>query len=211
MNIAGTQREQGGARGGVGGGWTHPSPFSLVSLSAHVTPRLDLLICREIDFEIKLLFFCRLVLKCLRKPQSKRIEIKQRINWLNPERRELLPISSVLCFPLAQPLLFFFFNCLIIHLRALIYPPSSALYVRPLCETFSWILNELVAYKVFLPGKAPIYGHVCLFFININPLGEERPYAVFSRTVPGTSLGVKSHCFSWSGSSATPRVKIQDN
>lgn len=67
---------------------------------------------------------------------------------------------------------FFLFNCWIIHLRALIYPPSSALYVQPLCETFSWISNELVAYKVSLPGKAPIYGHVCLFFININPLGE---------------------------------------
>lgn len=91
---------------------------------------------------------------------------------------------------------FSFFNCLIIHLQALIYPPSSALYVRPLCETFSWISNELVAYKVFLPGRAPIYGHVCLFFININPLGDERPYAIFSRAVPGRSLGRKSHCFS---------------
>lgn len=70
------------------------------------------------------------------------------------------------------PAFFFLFNCWIIHLRALIYPPSSALYVQPLCETFSWISNELVAYKVSLPGKAPIYGHVCLFFININPLGE---------------------------------------
>lgn len=171
----------------------------------------DLLICWEIDFEIKLRVFLLSGLKAtldtltLQQPKAQKRENKtnQRANWLNPERQEhprnhcqnhLCSVS--LWLSLFPAPLFFFFNCWIIHLRALIYPPSSALYVRPLCETLSWISNELVAYKVFLPGKAPIYGHVCLFFININPLGEERPYAIFSRTVPGTSLGGKSHCFS---------------
>lgn len=134
-----------------------------------------------------------------RRKDQKKKKNGRMTNWLSPERQEHLHshcqyhLCSVSLW-LSLFLAFFPLNCLIIHLRALIYPPSSALYVRPLCETFSWISNELVAYKVFLPGKAPIYGHVCLFSININPLGEERPYAIFSRTVPGTSLGRKSHC-----------------
>lgn len=127
--------------------------------------------------------------------------IQQNTNFTQKDKSISKTIANIICalFPFGSAwLLFFlfsFFNCLIIHLQALIYPPSSALYAQPLCETFSWISNELVAYKVFLPGKAPIYGHVCLFFISINPLGDERPYAVFWRTVPGTSLGMKSHCF----------------
>lgn len=165
--------------------------------------------CWEIDFEINLSFFCRLVLKQLtacnitaaKSTKNKRIkQIRGQTDLTQKDKSISKTIANIICalflFGSASLFFFFFFNCLIIHLRALIYPPSSALYVRPLCETFSWIPNELVAYKVFLPGKAPIYGHVCLFFININPLGEERPYAVFSRTVPGTSLGGKSHCFS---------------
>lgn len=39
-------------------------------------------------------------------------------------------------FPLAQSLYSLFFNRWIIHLQALIYPPLSALYGRPLCEAF---------------------------------------------------------------------------
>lgn len=117
-----------------------------------------------------------------------------------------LPISSVLCFPLAQPP--FFFNCLIIHLQALIYPPSSALYAQPLCKTFSWIPNELVAYKVFLPGKAPIYGDVCLFFININPLGNECPYAVFFKSCPRNVLGREHKHLVWV---LHKSLKIQNN
>lgn len=114
----------------------------------------------------------------------------------NPENRLPTIVPSIICalFPFGSASLFF--NCLIIHLQALIYPPLSALYVRPSCETFSWISNELVAYEVLLAGRAPIYGRVCLLFININPLGKQCPYAIFSRALSGTSLGSKSHCFS---------------
>lgn len=105
----------------------------------------------------------------------------------------------------------FFFNCLIIHLRALIYPPPSALYVRPLSETFGWISDELVAWRAFLAERAPIYGHVCLLFIKINPLGKPHPYADNSRALPGTSLGRESRCFSWYGLSVTPPLKPHDN
>lgn len=123
--------------------------------------------------------------------KKKNRQIKQ-IRKVNPERRRgkrilhPLPISSVLCFPLAQPC--FFFNCLIIHLQALIYPPLLGLYVQPLCETFSWISNELLAYKFSLPGKAPIYGRVC-FSSTFNPLGEKRPYADFFKSGPRNVLG----------------------
>lgn len=187
------------AKGGVG-----TDTSVAISTGLSVSSRnfiCDLLIGEKIQFEAELSFSICVAMMChiTGGKTKKRKKNGRMTNWLSPERQEHLHshcqyhLCSVSLW-LSLFLAFFPLNCLIIHLRALIYPPSSALYVRPLCETFSWISNELVAYKVFLPGKAPIYGHVCLFSININPLGEERPYAIFSRTVPGTSLGRKSHC-----------------
>lgn len=69
-------------------------------------------------------------------------------------------------------------NCLIIHLQAPIYPLLLAVYVAPFCETFHRIWNEPVAFKVSPPKGRSLFMvlFVCLS-ININPLGDECPYA----------------------------------
>lgn len=184
-----------------GWGWTRPLPFHW----SHC--RLMWFHVWFVDcWEIQPSFFSCLTLKQLMtlhsswKHKNKRIKQIRRTNRLNPERRERLQshcqnhLCSVSLWLSLYSAFYFFFNCWIIHLRALIYPPSSALYVRPSCETFSGISNELVAYKVFLPGKAPIYGHVCLLFIKINPLGEDRPYAIF-KIGPRNVLGLEVTLF----------------